>query len=134
MNQIEKTEMLTGATQDSPSAGTLTGRYVDAYRKARFIVKLGVFVKVFGLFAGLVVALGVGAASVILRGPLQGPGDGMGPGLLYALSLGTMMWFICFVLGTLVSASGQFLLASLDSAVNTSPLLNNFQRSTMMGL
>ncbi|MFZ1006688.1 MAG: hypothetical protein WAN65_07625, partial [Candidatus Sulfotelmatobacter sp.] len=58
------------------------------------------------------------------------------PGLLLALGAGAGILFgiFFFVLGTIVCAQGQILLAGLDSAVNNSPLLDNSQRATIMSL
>jgi hypothetical protein len=45
------------------------------------------------------------------------------------------LWFaLFFILGSLVSAQGQILKATLDGAVNTSPFLTDEQRAQMMRL
>ena len=52
-------------------------------------------------------------------------------GLFFAAAV----WFaLFFVLGVLVSAQGQILRATLDSAVNSSPFLTNDQRASIMKL
>jgi hypothetical protein len=52
--------------------------------------------------------------------------------VIIILSLITGIWL--YVVGILVSAQGQILKASLDSAVNSSPFLTNEQRAKIMSL
>ncbi len=48
----------------------------------------------------------------------------------FALVLGLMG----FILGMLISAQGQILMASLDGSVNTSPFLSEAGKAKVMGL
>jgi hypothetical protein len=100
-------------------------RYSDAYQIANATVAIGETVKTVSFGAGLL--LGVA-------------------GIYAATSLSGWMWCVVgilvglvvggggFVLGTLLSALGQVLKATLDTAVNSSPFLENDQRAEIMSL
>jgi hypothetical protein len=51
-------------------------------------------------------------------------------GLLIAGIIGLVFW----IAGVLVTALGQFLRASVDTAVNTSPFLSDAEKTRMMGI
>lgn len=116
--------------------GSLMNRYTDAYRQAHFVDRLGSIVKGIGLVVGVVAFLmGMTVSFALFQGPFSGgsAGGSLGP-LCFALASAGLAWFCFFVVGTLISAAGQFLLASLDDAVNTSPLIDNAGRAEIMGL
>jgi hypothetical protein len=48
--------------------------------------------------------------------------------------VGGLVWLGFFILGVIICAQGQMLLAVLDSAVHTSPFLNNSLRASIMSL
>lgn len=122
-------KMKAGALLDesSPFGGSIMNRYTDAYPKARFIDGLGMLVKIAGYIAAGFVFL------FFLTNGSNVPG-GFGLGLFAAVIFPALIAFIFFVWGTLISAAGQFLLALLDQAVNTSPTINNAQQANIMGL
>jgi len=95
-------------------------RYSDGYKAAKAIVGFGNLVKILGAVAGVIIALV--ALSV--------------PGALFVggAVLGGLVWLGLFVGGIVICAQGQLLLATLDSAVNTSPFLDNLQRSSIMSI
>ncbi|MEK6304553.1 MAG: hypothetical protein AABO41_28025 [Acidobacteriota bacterium] len=97
-------------------ATALMTRYRDAYLVARATATIGKVIKGIGI---LVVALGLGSAGQYLGGI----------GLLVALVGGLL-----YCAGVLVGAQGQVLLASLDTAVNSSPFLTNEDRARAMSL
>ena len=54
--------------------------------------------------------------------------------LIAGLLLGGVVGFIFWIAGVLVTALGQFLRASVDTAVNTSPFLSDAEKTRMMGI
>ena len=55
-------------------------------------------------------------------------------GPIGALLLGVFLGLVFYIMGVVVSARGQMLQASLDTAVNTSPLLDNRRKIEIMSL
>jgi hypothetical protein len=115
----------------------LRTRYTDAYRVARTIVAFANIIKGVGLLVGALIAIyGLYPLLAILaRDPRL-------PEAIQSLSLTSIVFIVCgclvgllsYLMGVLVSAQGQILLATLDSAVNTSPLLDNSHRAGIMSL
>lgn len=98
-------------------------RYTDAYRVARTITAVGATVKVIALAIGgaiAVVALVVGSQSMQY--------------LVGGIILGVIVAIPIYVLGILVAAQGQILKATLDTAVNSSPLLTKDDMRQIMSL
>lgn len=96
------------------TSGLVKGRYRDAYSVGDSIVGWGNLVKTLGIVAGVIIALlgfagagtlGVGAVIV---------------SLILAMAIGGAF----YMFGIMVAAQGQMVLAVLDTAVNTSPLLS----------
>ena len=54
--------------------------------------------------------------------------------MIVAICFAAFVGILLFVLGTLVAAQGQILKAALDSAVNSSPFLNDPDRAEIMSL
>ncbi len=117
-------------------------RYRDAYRVADATVSFGNGIKGVGVVLALLIGLGTLFTSGYFSSNQSTWGSG---GLLSAFGAGSMllipgMMFAGFVgllfylLGVLVAAQGQTLLASLDGAVNSSPFLTNGQRADIMCL
>jgi hypothetical protein len=98
-------------------------RYSDGYKAAKAIVGFGNVVKILGAVAGIIIAGGSLVASsesaIVFFG-----------GAVF----GGLVWLVLFVGGVVVCAQGQLLLATLDSAVNNSPFLDNSQRASIMSL
>ena len=111
------------ASPNGQSVQTLIVRYKDAYTIARAINGLGRLLE----FTGVAVAL-IGAAiwyQLVSSNPRALP-------ILFLAAAVVVLVF--YVLGHLMRAYAQLLKATLDSAVNTSPLLDNEQRAKMMSL
>jgi hypothetical protein len=100
---------------------SISYRYTDAYRVASAIITFGTTVKVIGAVVAAIIAI-AGLAYL---------GSG---GLIGGLLLGAMAGLIFWIAGVFVTAQGQLLRASLDTAVNTSPLLSNTEKAKMMGI
>lgn len=120
-------------TLDARSAIALKTRYVDAYKIARTIIKLGSAIKLIGMILAGLIALGAivsGFATAKSQGIVGAFGAPTGASVsAAAIALGVLtavvIGLLFFIFGTFVSAQGEILLASLDSAVNSSPLLDN---------
>ena len=92
----------------------LTVRYRDAYAVASTILGFG----------GVVKAIGVLLAGIIVLASLAVSNEfGGGRAVLGGLLVGFWVGGSLYLLGVLTSAQGQILQATLDTAVNTSPLL-----------
>jgi hypothetical protein len=116
--QIPLLRASTLAAEKSIDASGLEKRYGDAYSVARFIVGVGDTVKILGIMVGLVLFF----AAFLAKGLF------VVLGLVTALVTGSLF----YVAGVLVSAQGQVLQASLDTAVNSSPLLDNGQKAQIL--
>lgn len=116
------------SARDSVILGTPLGkRYGDAYTVARTIIALGSTVKIIAYVIGGMLALsGVG---IWLSGSSTVAGVGQG-----AFALGLIVGVMIFILGVLVTAVGQILRATLDTAVNTSPLLEKNDVAKIMSV
>lgn len=110
----------------SPVVSAVLDRYRDAYVVGRTINGVGGVIKAIGIAAGLIIVLGsLGAAS---KG---------GSGVLFAIigiTGGGVIATALYILGTLASAQGQILKATLDTAVNSSPFLSDQDRARIMSL
>ena len=95
-------------------------RYSDGYKAAKAIIGFGNLVKILGAVAGVIIAL----VALSLSGAL----------FIGGALLGALVWLGLFVSGIVICAQGQLLLATLDSAVNTSPFLDDSQRALVMSL
>jgi len=102
----------------------VTSRYKDAYLTAGAISGIGGVIKALGIVFGLI---------LILIGLIAGSELGIVM-VLGSLISGVLGGTILYVIGVLVSAQGQILKAALDTAVHTSPFLNDDQRLATMRL
>lgn len=107
----------------SKSQNPVIRRYSDAYLTARVIVGLGKFVKGTAVFCFIigVVVLFIAMVSREDAAWVAGP---VAAGVAIPL----------YVLGVIVSAQGQILRASLDTAVHSSPYLTDAERLQVMSL
>jgi hypothetical protein len=99
-------------------------RYTDAYRVARAVIAFGTIVK----------AIGVVVAVIIVVAGLASSGELGGRGLIGGLLLGAMVGLVFWIAGVFVVAVGQLLRASLDTAVNTSPMFSKAEKAKVMGI
>jgi hypothetical protein len=96
-------------------------RYSDAYKFPKSLLEIGSNLK----------RLGIGVGFFVL---LVGICCGDFGGFLLALTMAGFFSLISIGLGVIVSAHGQTLCASLDTAVNTSPFLSAQERADVMSL
>ncbi|HEX8845683.1 MAG TPA: hypothetical protein VF791_13610 [Pyrinomonadaceae bacterium] len=105
-------------------------RYKDAYLAARLTTGFGKILKTIG------VALAILISFITVFGNINtliGFNYGL-PMQLGGLFLGGLVGVIFYIWGIVVSAKGQLLMVSLDSAVDSSPFLSNEQRAKVMSL
>jgi len=107
----------------------LLKRYRDAYLVANVIIRFGSIVQGAGVVVGIVVAAG----SFYFVSQMAGRGDSATP-IVVAAVLSVLVGGLVYIVGVLVSAVGQILLASLDTAVHTSPFLAHHHRARVMSL
>ncbi len=113
----------------SAQSSALTTRYRDAYTVANVTVGFGTIIKVVGVIIGVILAY--------FGFTIAGPGRANDPSALFGIiliALGVVVGALFYVIGILVSAQGQILKATLDSAVNTSPFLEDEHRTKIMSL
>ena len=104
----------------------VTRRYGDAYIVARTIDGLGETIKIIGVVIGALLALGS-----FITATKGGMATALGlVGIAIAATIGTVL----YLLGTLASAQGQILKATLDTAVNSSQFLQAPDRAQVMSL
>lgn len=119
----------TEAPADKPRANifapisSVENRYKDAYRVTSSIVFIGGLVKV----AGVVVGIG---GSLILLDALPKSSAAK----VSVMVVAAVVMFLFWVIGVAIAAQGQILMASLDSAVHSSPFLSDAQRARVMSL
>jgi len=107
----------------------LTHRYNDAYLVARVTNGFGGIIK--GM--GVIVAVLLGIVGLMFIVNVRAGDATFAIGVLTIVSgLIVGVWF--YIIGVLVSAQGQILKASLDSAVSSSPFLTNQHRARIMSL
>jgi hypothetical protein len=113
----------------SRQVSALMKRYRDAYIVARVTNGFGGMIKSAGvIIAVLLVLLGFMIASN------SRPSDPMAILGIVGIVFGIITGALFYIIGVLVSAQGQILKASLDSAVNSSPFLANEHRAKIMSL
>jgi hypothetical protein len=120
-----------------PGSGqAITKRYADAYKVAKTVVGIGTLIKIIGAVAGGLIALvSMGLGGVIAQAAFGGGNAGAGVvffvmGLFY----GGLVFALFYICGVILSAQGQILQAGLDTAVNTSPFVNDHQKARIMSL
>lgn len=109
---------------------SLTKRYKDAYLVARATNGFGGMIKAIGIVIAILLVIG-GFILLLLNEGRLGVGMALGlAAIIFGIIAG--IWF--YIVGVLVSAQGQILKASLDTAVNTSPVLAPEHKARIMSL
>ena len=122
----------TGPAGDYRSANTVK-RYKDGYRIAGVIVGLGSILKIIGIVVAALAFLG-GIVGFTALPSVEGAGTMKTIMLLYGVFGAIFSWLVFWLWGTVISAVGQLLKATLDGAVHTSPFLSDDQRAEAMGI
>jgi hypothetical protein len=122
-------------TQGNGPAEKSETRYLDAYRHAGFVVGVGKTIKTIGAIIGILIALvGLIGAAELSSGPFGSQSQG---GIFFGFTTmvaAATIWFLFFIAGVIVAAQGQQLLASLDSAVCSSPFMDMAAKAKAMSL
>ena len=100
-------------------ASVLLARNRDAYRQANSIVSTGAVVKTVGWIL---------AALIVVGGLMTKNGEIIAGSIVVALATGSSF----NSKGVGIAAQGQLMLASLDTAVNTSPFLEDGQKAQIL--
>lgn len=124
----------------NPSA--VMKRYKDAYAVANIANGFGKLTKTLGIIvagliilAGLIFAAYAAGSSSNSFGIDTSPGPGAGLMMFFVFSFWGVFWgAIVYLLGVVLSALGQNLMASLDTAVYNSPFLTDEQKAWAMGV
>ncbi len=117
------------ATSPQPSdvvSRSVVSRYRDAYFVARATTAIGAIVKNIAIGLGLLIAVAAGIAG--------SQNHSSGQFFVGGVFLGTIIATPLYVLGVLVSAHGQVLKATLDTAVHSSPFLKKEDMAKVMSL
>lgn len=135
----------TQAQNQAPSFGTpssprtssrdesIIHRYKDSYTVANTANTFGKLAKLAGfVVAGVIAFIGL-LLTFITVGSFRDSGVAFVV-LLISLTVAAVFGSIFYVLGILLSAIGQNLMASLDSAVNGSPFMTNEQKAIAMDM
>lgn len=116
------------AAQGTP--GRIAVRYRDAYAVAHSLTSFGTLLKI---CAVILLALAVLAGSILAERLGQAMIPEMGRNAFFAgTAAGAILFLPVYVAGMLFGALGQILKASVDTAVNTSPLLTEQDKSKIM--
>jgi len=123
------------------TVSAVTKRYRDGYRVARATDGFGQSIKAIGFLIGILIGfiglyISDGAAEQARKssfGLSNGGGVAFGSILIFGI-IGAIVAIISWILGIIVSAKGQELKASLDSAVHSSPFLSDTEKAQVMSL
>jgi len=132
--------MATSATAPIDQNAKAISRYQHGYRLARTIGGLGHVCQVVGLLSGIMAVLfGVMGSETLMRPnpTMIGLANYQTQHNVYLISiifLGALVAFAGWVIGVVLGGAGQYLNATLDTAVNGSPFLSNTQRAQLMRL
>ncbi|MGA3264063.1 MAG: carboxypeptidase-like regulatory domain-containing protein [Terracidiphilus sp.] len=106
------------------TATSLKQRYQDGYLVASSIVLIGNIVKFLSLSIGAIVFI-VAAANAQAEGTLV---------LCVGIIAGVVVALSGFAIGVLISAQGQIMQSMIDTAVNTSPLIDAAEKAHLIGI
>jgi hypothetical protein len=117
-------------------AASVMNRYNNAYRKAKLICAIGMIVKIIGGLISLFFGIYGYLFGFILTSPrtlYSSHGESPWPIIIGIITAGIVFLFF-YIIGTLIAAVGELIKAQLDSAVNSSPFLNDNERAQTMSL
>src|ERR1044072_2868622 len=127
-----------GSSSPLHSNATFVNRYRDLYRAASLLRGLGATVKTIGIVVAIVILffwfiVGITTASETSSSQFTGA-VGFFVCMIIGVVFGALVGGLFFLLGILISAQGQLLMAHADSAVHTSPFLSDVERAAAMSL
>lgn len=121
-------------TEMSGRVWEMMGRYRDSYLLARVAVALGSTIKVVGIVLAGVILVAAFFFGTLIADDVKNGGRVILVSIFIGIIISTIVGFVFYVAGVIVSASGQNLKATLDSAVNTSPFMDDQEKAQMMSL
>lgn len=107
-------------------------RYQDAYRVAKAVNGVGALCKTGGAAGGILIILATLTASSNFQPTGFGNQQVSTVFEVFGLIWGVLIMCAGWIIGVFISAHGQLLKATLDTAVYTSPFLSNAQKVTVM--
>ncbi len=126
INTSDDTAQSVRKEADQARSKVVMGRYKDAYFVSRSIVGIGTLVKVIGVIVGIVLfVIQSATASYLFRSDAA---------IVMSFTTSFIAGLVIYIVGVIVSAQGQMLKASLDSAVHSSPFLDDDQRVRVMSI
>ncbi len=105
-------------------------RYRDAYLVATATVSAGGIIKGLGVFLAVLIFV----CAILASDQTNVSGDLKLAGIIFGMVVAIVVGGAFYLLGIHISAQGQILQASLDTAVNGSPFLTNDQRAQIMSI
>ncbi|MDR2673387.1 MAG: hypothetical protein LBC18_00570 [Opitutaceae bacterium] len=117
-----------GFANDPVGAPSIITRYQTAYKKAGKLISKG------GGYKTAAPIIGIGLLVVALIAGSSAPEDIRIPVALICGIAGVVIWVLIRAYGDKLEVQGQTFHAVLDTAVNTSPLLDNLQKAEAMSI
>ena len=132
-NPSQSTINMQPESRIASSNNQVVRRYQDSYIIAKTANTFGNLAKIVGfVVAGVIAFIGL-LLTFITVASFRDSGVGFVV-FLIALTLGAVIGSIFYVLGILLSALGQNLMATLDAAVHGSPFMSDEQKAQAMNL
>lgn len=110
---------------EAPDSYKAVKRYADAYLVAHTVNGFGSLIKWIGIALAAIIM--VPSLLVLQQREFM-------PFGVVGIAVGAFAGVLLYLLGIIVSAQGQILMASLDGAVNSSPFLSDSQKRRVMSL
>lgn len=105
-------------------------RYWDAYLVAKIIVGSGKIIKAVGIIGAIILVI----VGYLIMGEGRRGGEAAVAAGIVIIVFGIVVGVWSYLFGVIVSAIGEILKAGLDTAVNTSPLLTDYQKAKVMSV
>lgn len=131
------------AAASGATVNPVVNRYIDLYRRAYVMIGLGTTVKTVGIVVAAVIfffwfIVGIAVASETSNSPFTAQSSAGTVSFFVSTIIGAIFGALVgglfSLLGILISAQGQLLMAHADSAVHTSPFLSDKERAAAMSL
>ena len=123
-------QQMSGAATNSPFSFERTNanspivhRYREGYRTGKIAMSFGVFIKMIGWILGF-----LSLACGIILAFLADSNDAASACVIYGVILGAVQVVVFMFFSMLLSAIGQLLCSSIDTAIYTSPFLDEQQK------
>ena len=118
-------------------AASVTTRYKDAYRVAKTLNFLGMLCKIVAAILAiiaLVVLVEIGSQYHAYYQFFNTVIQGRDLWWWYGFGAAAVIFGVGWIIGVFISAQGQLIKATIDSAVNTSPFISETQKADVMSL